>query len=161
MRIAHRFNGGFPRQRESSPEGTKEFVSHPTLDRTRFGRPCGTWNQCKSVSPALKRWAIFGCPSGAETGIGHLPCFAKSFWMLPMISGEKTALKNAPWAQNEHDFRCMALCPKHNLWRDRNHKRCVPIIKVFPAKPNITPHHCFCRLATRRFHRFTRTVISF
>ncbi len=48
--------------------------------------------------------------------------------------GEKTALKNAPWTKNEHDFRCIALCPKHNLWRHRNQGNYLDKLEHFARK---------------------------
>jgi hypothetical protein len=45
----------------SSPEGTAESAI--------VGRPFGTYTSGRSY-PALKRWAILGCPSGTVTRIG-------------------------------------------------------------------------------------------
>ena len=55
VRIAQRFIAGYERRLYVlSPVGTTEGV----------GRPYGTWVSSRPAFPALKRWAIFGCPSG-------------------------------------------------------------------------------------------------
>ncbi len=61
VRIAQRFNAGWHGWIVPSPGATAE----PRIGNPVFCRPFGT--QCHScLHPALKRWAIFGCPSGTN-----------------------------------------------------------------------------------------------
>src|SRR6266496_3104642 len=64
--IAHRFNGGYRGQRESSPVGTKETPRRDPGNVENLCRPYGTRQHFRHVHPALKRWAIIGCPDGAS-----------------------------------------------------------------------------------------------
>ena len=55
MKIAQRFNAGFCDEIARSPGGTIEVFYRPSGTRLPFG-----------LNPALKRWAIVGCPSGTN-----------------------------------------------------------------------------------------------
>jgi len=50
------------RDATSSPGGTKE----PLAGRASFA-PGGAWIVRDASTPAINRWAIFGCPCGTET----------------------------------------------------------------------------------------------
>ena len=59
VKIAQRFNAGSRGWIPASPGGTTETRRRPPV----FCRPSGTrFRRCRN--PALKRWAIVGCPSG-------------------------------------------------------------------------------------------------
>ena len=57
LKIAQRFNAGFQRKEKSKvPLGTTE----PSLSYGAPAVPEGTESHLDTISPALKRWAIFG-----------------------------------------------------------------------------------------------------
>jgi hypothetical protein len=60
LRIAQRFNAGIGRfAHMASPVGTTDYSSKPSVVPTGLGQPV-------AVLPAMNRWAIFSCPSGAR-----------------------------------------------------------------------------------------------
>ena len=50
------------RRRKESRQGRKNIVPTPDV----FFRPCGAF-EFSAISPAINRWAIFGCPSGTKS----------------------------------------------------------------------------------------------
>ena len=58
MRVARRFNAGIDIVVRHVPEGRLNWRSFQ-----RFHRPFGL-DRIAGLNPALKRWAIFVCPSG-------------------------------------------------------------------------------------------------
>ena len=61
MKIAQRFNAGWSGLKSPSPGGTKEIW----IWELDFCRPSGTCLPAR-LHPALKRWAILGCPFGTN-----------------------------------------------------------------------------------------------
>jgi hypothetical protein len=81
---------------ESSPAGTKETPRRRPGNVENLCRPYGTRQHFQPVHPALKRWAIPGCPDGASgnrvahalsLGFGALAIARSIFWSKNFAPG--------------------------------------------------------------------------
>lgn len=68
LEIAQRFNVGSRAKVRTRPEGTVDAAGRPL----QLSRPCGT-RSYRLANPALKRWAIAGCPSGTTPASFEAP----------------------------------------------------------------------------------------
>ena len=100
MTIAQRFNAGLKATGGSSPAGTAEIIDW------QFGRPCGTNEITSWFNPALKRWAIVGCPCGTKGSPRRwhwatlllLFCQSIHSQMLPLPERSTNALSGSTFA---------------------------------------------------------------
>src|SRR6266566_6525751 len=91
--IAHRFIGGNPSGKKGQvPSGTKEIVVIPRrlLSSLTGLVPAG------GVTPALKRWAIFGRPAGLKNESAHAGGYEQGMLFLSSAGSAAAAVRHTP-----------------------------------------------------------------